>query len=94
MDAFEEMVFKMNEKNLHSELVKQDVLILTGRNDRFIPFKANKMQVRALTNAKSVTAKVFTKETHANNHCQIGNKEYHDSMFRIYHNFNVSLLKI
>ena len=73
VDAFEEMVFKMNEENLHSELVKQDVLILTGRNDHFIPFKAHKMQVRALTNAKSVTAKVFTKETHANNHCQIGN---------------------
>jgi hypothetical protein len=73
MDAFEEMVFKMNEENLHSELVKQDVLVLTGRNDHFIPFKAHKMQVRALTNAKSVTAKVFTKETHANNHCQIGN---------------------
>lgn len=73
MDAFEEMVFKINEENLHSELVKQDVLILTGRNDHFIPFKAHKMQVRALINAKSVTAKVFLKETHANNHCQIGN---------------------
>jgi len=73
MDAFEEMVFKMNEENLHSELVKQDVLILTGRNDHFIPFRAHKMQVNALAKAKSVTAKVFTKETHANNHCQIGN---------------------
>ncbi|MBU8911493.1 MAG: alpha/beta hydrolase [Desulfobacterales bacterium] len=73
VDAIEEILFKMNEENLHSELVKQDVLILTGRNDHFIPFKAHKMQIGALTNAKSVTAKVFTKETHANNHCQIGN---------------------
>ncbi len=72
MDAFD-FWLQLNEKNLHSELVKQDVLILTGRNDHFIPFKAHAMQVKALTNAKSVTAKVFTKETHAHNHCQIGN---------------------
>lgn len=73
MDAFEEMVFNLNEKNLHSELVKQDVLILTGRNDHFIPFKAHKMQVEALTNTKSLTDIVFTEETQAQNHCQIGN---------------------
>jgi len=64
---------QLNEENLHSELVKQDVLILTGRNDHFISFKAHAMQVKALTNANSVTAEVFTKETHAHNHCQIGN---------------------
>jgi len=73
MEAFEEIIINLNEKNIHSELVKQDVLILTGRNDHFIPFKAHKMQVKALVNAKSVTAKVFTKETNAQNHCQIGN---------------------
>jgi len=73
MEAFEEIIINPNEKNIHSELVKQDVLILTGRNDHFIPFKAHKMQVKALVNAKSVTAKVFTKETNAQNHCQIGN---------------------
>ena len=72
MDAFD-VVAQMNEKNLHSELVKQDVLILTGREDHFIPFKMHDMQVRALTNAKSVTARVFTKEEQAQNHCQIGN---------------------
>jgi pimeloyl-ACP methyl ester carboxylesterase len=73
VDAFEAVFLQMNEKNLHSDLVQQDVLILTGRNDHFIPFKAHKMQVRALTNAKSVTSEVFTKETYAHNHCQIGN---------------------
>jgi len=64
---------QMNEKNLHSDLVRQDVLILTGRNDHFIPFRMHDMQVKALTNAKSVTARVFTKEEQAQNHCQIGN---------------------
>jgi pimeloyl-ACP methyl ester carboxylesterase len=72
MDAFE-FWLQLNEKNLHSELVKQDVLILTGKNDHFIPFKMHKMQVDALTHAQSVTAKVFTEKDHAHNHCQIGN---------------------
>jgi hypothetical protein len=30
-------------------------------------------QVKALTNAKSVTARIFSKEEQAQNHCQIGN---------------------
>jgi pimeloyl-ACP methyl ester carboxylesterase len=72
MDAAD-VAFQMNEKNLHSDLVKQDVLILTGREDHFIPFKMHNKQVKALTNAKSVTARVFTREEQAQNHCQIGN---------------------
>ncbi|GAI16442.1 unnamed protein product, partial [marine sediment metagenome] len=57
----------------HSDLVKQDVLILTGRKDLLIPFKMHNLQVKALHNAKSVTARVFTEEEHGQNHCQIGN---------------------
>ncbi len=72
MDAAD-IAFQMNEQNLHSDLVKQDVLILTGRKDHFIPFKMHDMQVKALTNAKSVTARIFTKEEQAQNHCQLGN---------------------
>jgi len=72
MDAAN-FVLQLNEKNLHSELVKQDVLILTGREDHFIPFKMHDMQVKALSNARSVTARVFTSEEQAQNHCQIGN---------------------
>jgi len=72
MDAFD-VVSELNARNLHSELVKQDVLMLTGREDHFIPFKMHDMQLKALTNAKSVTARVFTREEDAHNHCQIGN---------------------
>ena len=71
-DAFE-VWLQLNENNLHSDLVKQDVLILTGREDHLIPFKMHDMQVNALTNAKSITARIFTKEEQAQNHCQIGN---------------------
>ena len=72
MDAFD-VAEKMNVNNRHSDLVTQDVLILTGREDHFIPFKMHAMQVKALTNAKSVTTRVFTKEEQAQNHCQMGN---------------------
>ena len=72
MDALE-IYLLMNSQNIHSELVKQDVLILTGKEDHLIPFKMHDMQIRALTNARSVTGRVFTKEEHAQNHCQNGN---------------------
>ncbi|MCW0483637.1 alpha/beta hydrolase [Gaoshiqia sediminis] len=72
LDALDVYV-QMNEGNIHSELVRQYVLILTGRNDHFIPFKMHDLQLRALVNAKSVTGRVFAEEEHAQNHCQIGN---------------------
>ena len=68
-----DVLVQFSEENLHSDLIKQDVLILTGRNDHMVPFKMHELQVKALTNAKSVTARVFTKEDSAQNHCQIGN---------------------
>lgn len=72
IDAFE-IWLQLNKENLHSELVKQDVLYLTGKNDHFVPFKMHDLQLKALTNVKSLTDIVFTKESHAQNHCQIGN---------------------
>ncbi len=68
-----DFAFQLNEENLHSDLVKQDVLILASRNDHFIPFRLHEFQLRRLTSARSVTDRVFTKEDHAHNHCQIGN---------------------
>ncbi len=63
----------MTAEELHCENIKQDVLILTGRDDTLCPFKMHRKQVNALINAKSVTDKVFYKDTNASNHCQIGN---------------------
>jgi len=68
-----DFAFQLNEENLHSDLVKQDVLILASRNDHFIPFRLHEMQLRRLTAAKSVRDRVFTEAEHAHNHCQIGN---------------------
>jgi alpha-beta hydrolase superfamily lysophospholipase len=72
IEAFD-VLMQFNEENLHSDLVRQDVLILTGREDHLIPFKMHDMQVKALTSARSVTGRAFSKEENAQNHCQIGN---------------------
>jgi pimeloyl-ACP methyl ester carboxylesterase len=68
-----DVMMQLNAKNLLSWLVQQDVLILTGKEDHFIPLKMHHMQAKALTNARSVTARIFTREEQAQNHCQIGN---------------------
>ena len=72
---FDAMVFalKLNAENLASWRVNQDVLILTGEADHFIPLKLHHLQVAAIVNAKSVTARIFTKKDQAHNHCQVGN---------------------
>jgi len=68
-----EVLSQINARNLHSELVTQDVLILTGADDQLVPFKMHNLQVKALVNAASVTPLVFTGEVHGEHHCQIGN---------------------
>lgn len=74
LDAME-IAFQMNEENIHSEKVKQDVLLLSGKEDHFVGVKLHQKQVDALINAKSVTDRIFTKEEQAQNHCQVGNAE-------------------
>lgn len=72
MAAFE-FALELNEENLHSDMVRQDVLLLASRNDHFIPFRLHQEQLRRLTAARSVTDRVFTRTDDAQNHCQIGN---------------------
>lgn len=68
-----QVLLQFNEKNIHSEKVKQDVLILSGAEDHFIPLKMHYKQIDALINASSIEGRVFTREDQAQNHCQIGN---------------------
>jgi pimeloyl-ACP methyl ester carboxylesterase len=63
----------LSRKNMSAEQIRQDVLILSGEEDHFIPIRLHNQQVAALSNAKSVTDHIFTKTEHAQNHCQIGN---------------------
>lgn len=68
-----DFAFSMNEENLHSDEVRQDVLLLASREDHFIPFGLHNEQLKRLPSARSVADRVFTSEDHAHNHCQIGN---------------------
>ncbi|OEF97097.1 alpha/beta hydrolase family protein [Desulfuribacillus alkaliarsenatis] len=75
--AASKLFLDMNATNLHSERVTQDVLLLTGAEDHFGQFnmhlKLHRMQIEALTGARSVADHIFTREEHAHNHCQVGN---------------------
>ncbi len=63
----------MNKQHISSDKVTQDVLLVGGENDAFQPVKLLRKQEKALTNARSVTTKIFTKAQHADMHCQMGN---------------------
>jgi pimeloyl-ACP methyl ester carboxylesterase len=63
----------MNAEHLTSERVTQDVLLLSGRNDRFQPPILTRRQAHALVNARSITVRTFTEDEHADSHCQMGN---------------------
>jgi pimeloyl-ACP methyl ester carboxylesterase len=56
-----------------SQRVTADVLLLAGADDHFIPLAALWRQAAALTNARSVTTRVFTADEQASSHCQVGN---------------------
>ena len=63
----------MNKSHLHAERVDQDVLLLGGENDAFQPPVLLRKQEQALTQAQSVTTRIFTADEHADQHCQMGN---------------------
>ncbi len=56
-----------------STQITQDVLLLTGTADHYVPMRHLYEQAAALTNARSITARVFTEAEHAHTHCQVGN---------------------
>lgn len=56
-----------------SSLVKQEVLLMAGSKDHYMPLSMLPEQLMTLTAAHSVSARVFTEAESAQNHCQIGN---------------------
>jgi pimeloyl-ACP methyl ester carboxylesterase/RimJ/RimL family protein N-acetyltransferase len=63
----------MRADHQHPERVTQDVLLMHGTKDRFQPLALHHAQRAALTNARSVTERLFTETEHAASHCQMGN---------------------
>ena len=56
-----------------SSSITQDVLLMAGAEDHYVPLSQLGGQIKTLTNARSVTARLFTRAESAQNHCQIGN---------------------
>jgi alpha-beta hydrolase superfamily lysophospholipase len=56
-----------------SPLVVQDTLILGGSHDHYVPTRQVWEQGQRLTHARSVTVRMFSREEHAQAHCQVGN---------------------
>lgn len=56
-----------------STLIWQDVLLLAGSEDHYVPIEQWHQQIRMLTQARSITARLFTRSENAHNHCQLGN---------------------
>jgi alpha-beta hydrolase superfamily lysophospholipase len=54
-------------------LIKQDVLLLAGSEDHLVPMAHFHRQIRMLTNARSITSRLFTSSESAASHCQVGN---------------------
>lgn len=56
-----------------SARVTADVLLMAGTDDHYVPTHQLHRQAAALTNARSITTRLFTQAEQAHNHCQIGN---------------------
>jgi hypothetical protein len=56
-----------------SARVTQDVLLMAGEQDHYVPLHQFYDQIKTLRNVRSLTARLFTRAEQAQNHCQIGN---------------------
>lgn len=56
-----------------SHLITQDVLLLAGQDDHYVPIEELPEQIKTLTKVRSLTARMFTASENAGNHCQLGN---------------------
>ncbi len=56
-----------------SDKVTQDVLLLAGQKDHYVPLEQLSQQIQSLTSVHSLTARVFTTREQAADHCQVGN---------------------
>lgn len=65
-----------------ADRIRQDVLIMEGTEDHFIPFHQTADFEKALINARSVTTKIFDEASGGSGHCQPGALAlYHAAVF-------------
>jgi pimeloyl-ACP methyl ester carboxylesterase len=66
-------VYRQYQTTTISANVTQDVLLLAGAEDHYVPVSQFYEQIATLKHARSLTARPFTREEQAQNHCQVGN---------------------
>ena len=65
-----------------ADRIRQDVLILAGTEDHFIPFHQTADFEKAFVNAHSVTTRIFDRPSGGAGHCQMGNLTlFHAAIF-------------
>jgi pimeloyl-ACP methyl ester carboxylesterase len=65
-----------------ADRIRQDVLMLAGKEDHFVPISQTPEYEKALVNARSVTARVFDRPSGGAGHCQPGALAlYHAAFF-------------
>lgn len=55
--------------------ITQNVLLLAGEEDQYVPVKRMETLKNELVNAKSITSRIFTKKDGGEQHCQVGNTQ-------------------
>ena len=56
-----------------ASMIEQDVLILGANQDHLVDYRMISKEINALTNANSLTFRLFTEKENAGNHCNLGN---------------------
>jgi len=56
-----------------SSQLTQDILLMAGAEDHYIPVHQLPDQIATLTHVRSMTARLFTRAEQAQNHVQVGN---------------------
>jgi dienelactone hydrolase len=65
-----------------ADRIRQDVLILAGTEDHFVPIQQTADFEKALVNARSVTTRIFDRPSGGAGHCQGGALTlYHAAVF-------------
>lgn len=66
-------IYRQYQTGVISPMVTQDVLLMAGSEDHYVPVSQFENQIATLRHARSLTARLFTRDEQAQNHCQVGN---------------------
>ncbi|GMA69838.1 alpha/beta hydrolase [Leuconostoc litchii] len=77
VESASDLLQKLGEFNMDGnwDKIEQDVLLIGGTNDMYVPKDTLAKEMLLMKNARSLTSKLFTKKSGGEHHCQVGDKE-------------------